>query len=362
MLDSNMPFLPDGVYDEMCPTNSLKDEHWEKVQNLLPTPPCSPEDLCYQAFPELPAPASFQEGLQVVPMKAIQDSEIEPLPVLELSDEEMQKLTSPTVFDGSMWLQSRPNPPPAPTLQSRDQFESKNVSGVNYISHGIRTVHISDSVIETPSFGQSFVLTVNANPIQPLNTVGHLTTREVFMSQNATTWSLNSGMLDFVLLTERLFQILVCVPLFLSESEREWGRQRKRASVWERGGERERGREREGERERERGREREGWRGGIMNRKMEVEIEKERGRQKGFVRRRAYEVQCGLIEEASCFLLNNLLIARYRFCWTSVRLHCTLDSDKVWLSRRSKIYSIMFRYLWDQVMNIIFPVRDMRIW
>lgn len=198
MLDSNMSFISDGVYDEMCATNPLKEEHWEKMQNLLPTPPCSPEDFCYQAFPELPAPVNLQEGLQVVPMKkVVHDNlvEIEPLPVLDLSDEEMQKLTSPTVFDDSIWLQSLSNPPPASTLPTRDQFESKNASdAVNYISHGIRTVHISDSVIGTssPGFTQSYILTVNANPIQPLNTVGHLTTREVFMSQNATTWSLNS--------------------------------------------------------------------------------------------------------------------------------------------------------------------------
>lgn len=198
MLDSHMAFLADGAhYDDMCSTSNLKDDHWKKVQNLLPTPPCSPEELCYQGFPELiPAPPSFQHGLQVVPDEIpddLVDADFEPLPVLELSDEEMQKLTSPTIFDDTMWQQSQPNlaqPAATPSVQ-HEQFENTtNISDVNYISHGIRTVHISDSVVRTPGFSQSFVLTVNANPIQPLNSMGHLITREILINQNA---GINSG-------------------------------------------------------------------------------------------------------------------------------------------------------------------------
>lgn len=196
MQDSQMPCLTDGAYDDMYATSTLKDDQW-KVQNLLPTPPCSPEDLCYQSFPELiPAPPSLQQGLQVVPDEVpddLVDSKYAPLPVLHLSDEEMQKLTSPTVFDDNVWSQTRPNLPQGPALPQREQFESNNVPDVNCISHGIRTVHISDQVIPSRGFSQSLVLTVNANPIQPLNNMGHLATREILMSQNATTWTLNSG-------------------------------------------------------------------------------------------------------------------------------------------------------------------------
>ncbi|XP_028417390.1 transcriptional regulator Myc-B-like [Dendronephthya gigantea] len=194
MLEPRMGFLIDSGYEDMCnASNELKDDSWQKVQNVLPTPPCSPEELCYQGFPEFMQPTApqngFQQGLQVVPEEIpddLVDTEVDSLPVLDISDEEMQKLTSPTIFDETMWQmhsaqptqQQQQQPTQQPTCEPYDSRPT-TVSDVNYISHGIRTVHISDQVVRSPAYSQSFVLTVNANPIQPLNTMGHLITREI---------------------------------------------------------------------------------------------------------------------------------------------------------------------------------------
>lgn len=204
MLESRMGFPHDGSYEDMCNSNGLKEDHWQKVQNLLPTPPCSPEELCYQAgFPEFmppPAPQSnFQQGLQVVPDEIpddLVDTEVDLLPVLDISDEEMQKLTSPTIFDDTMWRMHSSQQPPQSTPQC-EVYDNRpiSVNDVNYISHGIRTVHISDQVVRSPAYSQSFVLTVNANPIQPLNTMGHLITREILATPT------NSGMISGKLTT-----------------------------------------------------------------------------------------------------------------------------------------------------------------
>ena len=196
MLDSRVGFLIDGSYEDMCSNTAIKEEPWQKVQNLLPTPPCSPEELCYQTgFPEFmpppPAQSNFQQGLQVVPDEIPDDlvnTEVSSLPVLDISDEEMQKLTSPTIFDDTMW-QLHSSQQPAPQCEVYDN-KPTTVSDVNYISHGIRTVHISDQVVRSPAYSQSFVLTVNANPIQPLNTMGHLITREILATPT------NSGMIS----------------------------------------------------------------------------------------------------------------------------------------------------------------------
>ena len=204
MLESRLGFLNDGNYEEMCTSNSLKEDPWQKVQNLLPTPPCSPEELCYQGFPEFmtpsqPSQTNFQQGLQVVPDEMpdeLVDTEVDSLPVLDISDEEMQKLTSPTIFDDTMWpihssQQQQQQQSQQPTPQ-HELYENRSttVSDVNYISHGIRTVQISDQVVRSPAYSQSFVLTVNANPIQPLNTMGHLITREILATPS------NSGMIS----------------------------------------------------------------------------------------------------------------------------------------------------------------------
>lgn len=206
MLEPRMGFLIEPGYEDMCnSSNELKDDSWQKVQNVLPTPPCSPEELCYQGFPEFMQPAAqqnnFQQGLQVVPDEIpddLVDTEVDSLPVLDISDEEMQKLTSPTIFDESMWQMHSAQPtqrqqqqqPPQPP--QREPFDNRptTISDVNYISHGIRTVHISDQVVRSPAYSQSFVLTVNANPIQPLNTMGHLITREILATSG------NSGIIS----------------------------------------------------------------------------------------------------------------------------------------------------------------------
>lgn len=202
MLEARVGFLVnDGSYEDMCTSTGLKDDPWQKVQNLLPTPPCSPEELCYQGFPEfMPAPPSqtnFQQGLQVVPDEIpneLVDTAVDSLPVLDISDEEMQKLTSPTIFDETMWqMHSTQQPPQQQQQQPQcEVYDNRptTVSDVNYISHGIRTVHISDQVVRPPAYSQSFVLTVNANPIQPLNTMGHLITREILATPT------NSGIIS----------------------------------------------------------------------------------------------------------------------------------------------------------------------
>ena len=202
MLDSRVGFLIDGSYEDMCANTALKEDPWQKVQNLLPTPPCSPEELCYQTgFPDFIPPAAapqsnFQPALQVVPDEIPDDlvnTGLSSLPVLDISDEEMQKLTSPTVFDETMW-QMNSTQQPKPQCEVYDN-RATNVPDVNYISHGIRTVHISDQVVGSPAYSQSFLLTVNANPIQPLNTMGHLITREILATPT------NSGMISGKLTT-----------------------------------------------------------------------------------------------------------------------------------------------------------------
>lgn len=198
ILETHMQFQGDGGYEDMCAGNSLKDDHWQKVQNMLPTPPCSPEELCYHTgFPEfVPAPAQ-SNNYQVVPDEiSVVDVEHDALPVLDISDEEMQKLTSPTIFDDSMWQMQTSQSRQQPTEQCEVYEGSVGGSDVNYISHGIRTVHISDQVARSPAYSQSFVFTVNANPIQPLNTMGHLITREI-LATPSTSSSMISGKLRY---------------------------------------------------------------------------------------------------------------------------------------------------------------------
>ena len=220
MLEPRMGFLIDGSYEDMYTSTALKEDHWQKVQNLLPTPPCSPEELCYQAgFPEFMPPAAaqsnFQQGLQVVPDEIpndLVDTNVDSLPILDISDEEMQKLTSPTIFDDTMWPMHS-SQQPTPQCEVYDNRPT-TVSDVNYISHGIRTVHISDQVVRSPAYSQSFVLTVNANPIQPLNTMGHLITREILATPT------NSGMISGKI-TTRFFSLSIAfTPKFLPGKSR----------------------------------------------------------------------------------------------------------------------------------------------
>ncbi|XP_046864001.1 myc proto-oncogene protein-like isoform X2 [Xenia sp. Carnegie-2017] len=206
MLEPRMSLLYESSYENTY-EGGMKEDIWKNGQSLLPTPPCSPEELSYQGFPEfVQTPTLAQSNFQVVPddlPDELVDND-DTLPVLEISDDEMQKLTSPTIFDDSMWIQmhsaqthqQNPESTAQPTTQRQVhaceiQYDSR--SDVSYISHGIRTVHISDQIVRSPAYSQSFIFTVNANPIQPLNTMGHLVTREHSTAPTPSTFNSDSN-------------------------------------------------------------------------------------------------------------------------------------------------------------------------